>query len=330
MPADPLQTHVAQQLKHDAALISCKFDTTGKYIFAGGQDNLVLRWDLATEAKTVFAAHDSWVRSLGFSPSGDVLVTGGYDGRLILWPAVAEQPTPLKVIDAHAGWIRGLAISPNGQYIATAGNDHKVKLWQLADGAFVKEFLGHERHVYHVAFHPDGTRLVSGDLTAKFIDWDIAAGTAVRDFKIESLSKFDAGFAADYGGPHCLAFTPDGKRLLAGGITNVSNAFAGIGNPIISSIDWEQGKEVVAQQLKANPNGKTWGLAWHPEGFVIGATGNNAGGFVGFWKLDEKQEFHAINLGSYIRDLTLHPDGIRLGSPHQDGICRISKMAAKA
>ena len=330
MPADPLQTHVAQQLKHEAPLVACRFDPSGKYVFAGAQDNKVVRWDLTTEAKTLLAAHDSWVRSLGFSPTGDILVTGGYDGRLIWWPAAAEQPAPIRTIDAHAGWIRAIAVSPDGQWLASCGNDNKVKLWQMSDGAFIREFNGHERHVYNVAFHPDGQQLVSGDLVGKFHHWNPATGEAIKNYKIESLSKFDAGFIADYGGPHCLAFTPDGSKLLAAGITNVTNAFAGVGNPIVVEIDWQAGKEAVTHLAKDNPNGVTWGMVWHPDGYVIGALGGPVGGRLSFWKPDAKDEFHSFNLGNSVRDLALHIDGIRLATPHHDGQLRISKMQPKA
>lgn len=345
MSADPLLTHVAQSLKHEAPLISCRFDPAGRFVFAGSQDNKVLRWDLATETKAVLPAHDSWVRSFGFSLAGDVLVTGGYDGRLVWWAAAAEatpvappaegkpapppELKPVRTIDAHSGWIRAVSVSPDGRFLASCGNDLKVKLWQMSDGAFVREFVGHERHIYNVVFHPSGQRLVSGDLVGKFFDWDVATGAAGRNFAVASLTKYDAGFLADYGGPHSLAFTSDGKRLLAGGITNVSNAFAGVGNPIVVEIDWEQGKDVVTHLTKANINGVAWGLVWHPEGFVIGALGGHAGGQLGFWKPDQKDEFHIFNIGNSVRDLALHPDGIRLATPHHDGICRISRMVPK-
>src|SRR2546430_9992123 len=48
-----------------------------------------------------------------------------------------------------------------------------------------------------------------------------------------------------------MAFSPDGKTLAMSGITNVSNAFAGIGNPIVLLANWEDGKEVVQYGSKA-------------------------------------------------------------------------------
>ncbi|MDB5344198.1 MAG: putative protein containing caspase domain protein [Schlesneria sp.] len=329
MPADPTKTHVSKTLPHTAPLVGCRFDPTGKYIFAGGEDNKIVRWELATGTKTELTAHESWVHSLVFSANGETLVSGGYDGRLIWWPATAEMPTPIRSVEAHQGWIRAIALSPDGKVLASCGNDLKVKLWNMTDGTLIRELNGHERHVYHVAFHPDGKQLVSGDLTAKFIHWEVETGNRVRDFVVASLTKYDAGFMADYGGPYCMQFAADGKRLVAGGITNVTNAFAGVGNPIIVEIDWETGKESISHLVKANINGKAFGLALHPEGFLIVATGGGGGGHLYFWKHDSKDEFHTLNLGNTCRDLSLHPDNLQLATCHHDKNVRISVMAPK-
>ncbi len=330
MPADPMKTHVVKPLAHTAPLVGCRFDPTGRYVFAGGEDNKIVRWELATGTKAELAAHDSWIHSLVFTANGDTLVSGGYDGRLIWWPATAEKPAPTKTIEAHQGWIRAMVVSPDGKLLATCGNDLKVKLWNFADGTLVRELIGHERHVYNVAFHPDGKQLASGDLTAKFIHWEVDTGKRVRDFTIASMTKYDAGFGADYGGPYAMTFTADGKRLFAGGITNVSNAFAGVGNPIIVEIDWEAGKDAMTHLTKGNIAGKIFGLLSHREGFVIGATGGGGGGHLFFWKADSKDEFHTLNLGNTCRDLALHPDNLQLATCHHDKNVRISLMAPKA
>ncbi|HND54769.1 MAG TPA: hypothetical protein PLV92_20295 [Pirellulaceae bacterium] len=329
MAADPTKTYVAQTLKHDSPLISCRFDPTGKYVFGGAEDSKVWRWEVASGTKAELAGHNSWVRSLGFTSAGDVLVTGGYDGRLIWWPATAEKPAPLRTVDAHQGWLRAMSVSPDGQFVATCGNDKMVKLWRMADGVPVREFAGHEAHVWNVAFHPNGKDLVSGDLKADFIHWDAESGQVKRKFKLAALHKYDAGFLADIGGPHSMAFSRDGKLLAAGGITNVSNAFAGVGNPAIVLFDWESGKEKVMHESKAKINGVAWGTVVHPDGFTIGATGGGGGGHLFFWKFDQKEEFHTLNLGNTARDLALHPDGITLATAHFDKNLRISRMAAK-
>ncbi len=329
MAADPAQSHVVKSLAHTSPLISCRFEPSGKFVFAGAEDNRVWRFELATGTKTELASHDSWVRSLGFSTAGDVLVTGGYDGRLIWWPALAEKPTPARTVEAHQGWIRALSVSADGQFVATAGNDKKVKIWQMSDGALVRELAGHESHVYNVAFHPNGKDLVSGDLKSQYIHWDATTGEVKRKFAIASLHKYDAGFLADIGGPHSMAFSRDGKLLACGGITEVTNAFAGVGNPAIVLWNWDEAKEVVTHLTKAKINGVAWGAIVHPEGFTIGATGGGGGGHLFFWKLDQKDEFFTLNLGNTARDLAIHPDGVQLATAHFDKNLRLIKMGPK-
>lgn len=329
MPADPAQTHVVKSYDHNAPLLGCRIDPAGKFVYAGGQDNKIIRWDLASDAKLELSGHDSWVRGFVFSANGTVMVSFGWDGRMIWWNLQAEPPTPIRTVQAHLGWIRNVVLSPDGQTLASCGNDLKVRLWKLDDGSLIRELAGHQRHVYNVAFHPDGKQLASGDLVARFLHWDLTNGQIVRDFAIPSLSKYDAGFQADYGGPYTLGFSADGKRLLAGGITNVSNAFAGVGNPILVQIDWEAGKDAMTHLCKANPNGKIQGAAFHPEGFVIGAMGGGAGGGIYFWKPDQKDEFASLNIGSPCRDLSMHPDGLQFATPHFDSKLRLCKMAAK-
>ncbi|MFO0818084.1 MAG: WD40 repeat domain-containing protein [Pirellulales bacterium] len=327
--ADPAQSHVAKTLAHTSPLISCRFDPTGRFVFAGAEDNRVWRWEIESGAKVELTGHDSWVRSLGFSTNGEVIVTGGYDGRLVWWPALVDKPAPARTVEAHQGWIRALSVSPDGQWVATCGNDRHVKIWQMSDGMLVRDLTGHESHVYNVAFHPNGKELVSGDLKSQYIHWDATTGEVKRKFAIPALHKYDAGFLADIGGAHSMAFGRDGKLLACGGITNVTNAFAGVGNPAIVLWDWEANKEVVMHLTKGNINGVAWGTIVHPDGFTIGATGGGGGGHLFFWKFDQKNEFHTLNLGNTARDLAMHPDGVRLATAHFDKQLRVIKMGPK-
>ena len=83
-----------QRFKHGSPLVSCRFDPTGKYLVAGGQDNKLSRFTLPGDTRVeLTSSHDSWVRGIVFSPTGDTMVTGGYDGRLVWWPITADQPT---------------------------------------------------------------------------------------------------------------------------------------------------------------------------------------------------------------------------------------------
>jgi WD40 repeat protein len=326
---DPTKTHVVKELKHDSPIISCRFDATGKYVFFGSQDYKVWRWEWAGDTKVEFN-HNAWVRGIACHSKGETVLTAGYDGRLVWWQANAEKPEPARSVEAHAGWVRDVEISPDGKLVATSGNDHKVKLWSFEDGSLVHELSGHEAHVYNLAFHPDGKSLVSGDLKANLIHWDLEKGEQVRTFKADSLCKYDNTFKADIGGFRGLAFNNDGTRLAGSGITNVTNAFAGVGNPAIVVFDWKSAELKIQHESKGKLRGVAWGVAFHPVGFTIGISGGSGGGFLLFWKPDQKEEFHRLKLKNTARDLDLASDGLHVATGHYDRHVRVSRLAEKA
>jgi hypothetical protein len=296
---------------------------------AGSQDATVQRWDLASGKATALVGHDSWVRSLAFHPNGETLFTAGFEGRLIWWPANAEAPAPLRSVEAHQGWVRAIDVSPDGNLLATAGNDRLVKVWNAADGNLVKQFAGHEHHVYNVRFHPQGQAIASADLHGVVKHWDLATGNQTRQLDAAALWKYDTGFGADIGGARGMTFRGDGKLLACTGITGVENAFAGVGYPLVVVIDWEKGEKLQQLVVQNKVKGVAWGARFHRDGFVIGASGGADGGRLLFWKLDQPNETFALKLPDNARDLDLHPDGLRLATPHEDGNVRIWQMTPK-
>jgi WD40 repeat protein len=327
---DPAKTHQVLEYKHERPLVACRFDPTGRYVFFGAEDNLVHRFDPKSKTVTPFAAHDSWVRALGFSPDGATLYSGGYDGRLIWWNAADQEPRPTRILEAHNGWLRALAISRSGELIASCGNDNLVKLWNADDGRLVAELAGHASHVYNVAFHPTNETLVSCDLKGLVKEWDVVGRTFKRDLTpAAALYKYDTSFRADIGGARSLAFSSDGKQLGLGGITNVTNAFAGIGNAAVVVLDLEQNKLALQLEAKEKLNGVAWGIAHHPEGFWIGLAGGGGGGWLYFWKSDAANEFFKFKLPSDGRDLALSTNRTQAAVAHADKSLRLYALTDK-
>jgi WD40 repeat protein len=335
MAIDFKQARVGLDLKHASPLIGCRFDPSGRFLFASAQDSTVQRFDLLTGQKAALVGHESWVRGMAFSPAtGEplpahlappavglgglvaaaaraksfTLVTGDYHGKLIWWDGAADNPTPIRTVAAHDGWCRAVATSPDGKTVGSCGNDHLVKLWNLADGQPGAVLKGHESHVYNLAFHPAGGRLVSCDLKGVIKDWDLATGKVVRELDAKVLHKYDTGFRADIGGARGMCFSPDGSTLAVTGITNVSNAFAGVGNPLVILFDWKDGKP---KQLKPKEayQGTGWGVAIHPAGFTV-AAGGAANGRIWFWAGEEN--VHTVSTPANCHDMCLHPSGTAL------------------
>ncbi len=304
---DPTAARVERELKHTRPLVGCRFDPSGRFLFVTAEDDSVQRFDVSSGTKTALAGHTSWARGLAFVPGRDpkafTLVSADYHGKLIWWQGEADAPKPIKTVQAHDGWVRGVAVSPDGLTVASCGNDNAVKLWIAADGAAVRTLEGHASHVYNVAFSPDGLRLVSCDLKGVVKDWNLKTGKCERDIDAKILTKYDPTFMADIGGARGIAFKPDGSAVALCGITNVSNAFAGVGNPVVVLIDWKPG---TAKLLKPKETfqGTAWGVAFHPSGAVI-AAGGGGQGRVWFWKNDEPVGVHTLNVPTNCRDFAL-------------------------
>jgi hypothetical protein len=59
----------------------------------------------------------------------------------------------------------------------------------------------------------------------------VAVAKRITRGKDANLHKYDSTFMADIGGARGMTFKSDGSVLALSGITNVANAFAGIGKP---------------------------------------------------------------------------------------------------
>lgn len=320
---DPAQARQVAKIAHNRGLLTCRFDGNGEWLWTGGEDNTIHRFDWISGAKESFAGHKSWVGSLAFAGVASGFVSGGYEGQLLFWDAATGKGAPVRTVDAHKGFLRSISISPDGKVLVTGGNDMLVKAWNIADGTLLATLEGHQSHVYSVAFSRDGTRLVSGDLKGVVKDWDTTTWKHVRDLDAAVMTKYDPSFKADVGGVRCIDFSPDGKFLALGGIGDVSNAFAGVGKPIVVLFDWESGKQLRVMESADAFQGSVFGVRFSPTGdFIVGAGGGN-GGALWFWKPQDVKSFHMVKIDQVARDLAMHPDGLRLAVPCFDMSLRI-------
>ncbi len=336
MPIDIKQTHLAHEFVHNRPLICCRFDPTGKFIFAGGEDNLIHRWAIPAFVKqgqpkpaavppVAFAAHDSWIYGLALTADGKQLLSVAGDGKLIWWDALSEKPTPIRTVQAHDGWARAVAISPDGKLIATGGNDNLVNIWNLATGARVHRLAGHTNRVYSVHFHPNGS-LFSGDLSGNVKQWDVAAGKEQGTFTAKELYEYNAGQGVDFGGVRGLTVSLDQKTLFAGGLYKATNPLGAVHEPIVLAFDLATKQKV---RTFAPPNitgGVIWRLRTLVDGTIVGVSGGGSGGILLFWHPEQEKELHRVGLPNIARDCDATTTSELIATTHHDQRVRIYKL----
>lgn len=328
MDANPQATHIVHQWKCESPLINCRFEPAGKFVFTATEDFSIYRFAMADGKRTTLAGHKSWPQAIAFSIDGRLMVSGGCDDQLIWWGTGDEQPKPIRKIVAHRGWIRALDVSPDGKLIASAGNDSLVKVWNIENGELVATLTGHAKHVYSVAFHPNSKWLLSGDLAGDVRQWDVRSGKLERQFDAKPLTTYNSGQRVDYGGVRTIAFNGDQSQVVFGGLHKAPNPLGAVNEPLIMRFDWSSQKLLRSHTIKG-VKGIIWGSAFHPQGFLMGATGGSGGGFLGFWNDDKDEEFHKLKMPNTARAMDLHPDGIQIATAHHDRCVRISFMKPK-
>jgi WD40 repeat protein/tRNA A-37 threonylcarbamoyl transferase component Bud32 len=247
----------------------------GKWIASGGQDRVVRVWDAAT-GKQVLAlgGHARTISAVAFSHDGKRLASasGGITRR---WPAL--QPNPLKVPSDRAedvpdvkiwdvatgqelrswslpaksrlnrpgampignpGKAPGLALSPDGETVAVPLGETGIDVLPIAGPGGRSQVMSYA----YAAPYPDVVRLSR-----------VATGAEVAVLKGHTRP------------PWCVAFSPDGQRVVTGGGDDET----------IKLWDAATGEEIMT--VGRHPgNSQVTGVAFSPDGMKILSTNSSA------------------------------------------------------
>jgi WD40 repeat protein len=190
---------------HTGRVQSLTFSPDGQTLACGDIGNIRL-WQTKT-GKPIrqFAAGAQNTNVMAFSPNGTRLAAGGDDGHIRLWDATTGKT--LSDVQAHKDGVTTLTFTPDGKGLVSGGNDHAVRVWDLP-ALKEQRHLAHPSSILVVAMSRDGQTLFA------------AIGHAVRAWNLATgeLLTPDHGPEEDV---YSLAFTPDGKSLVAGSCDSV-------------------------------------------------------------------------------------------------------------
>ena len=326
---DITKTHIAYQWKYDRPLIACRIAPDGLQVASSSEDSTLQLWTVPGGEKKVLNGHESWVHALRYSTDGGQLVSGGCDGKIIWWSVRDESPSILRNIDGHAGWIRDIAVSPDGNTLASVGNDKMVRLWSMSSGEKLCEMAGHERHIYSVLFHPDGSHVATGDLLGKIHIWDLSDRKLERTIDATPLYAENKGQSAEFGGVRAMALNVERNELIAGGTHKATNPFGAVHEPLVLRLNWSDGVLKKSHSCEGITGGLVWRVQWLVDGTAVGVSGGSTGGFLLFFNDSQEKEIHRFKLPSLARDMDIHQASNMVATAHHDNHIRISCMFAK-
>lgn len=282
---------------HEGPVRTVAFDASTGQLLSGGQDNVVILWDIDARApRQKLRGHASHVRSVVFADEGATILSASRDQEVKRWRP--QQYAEVRRLPASADAVLAARYSADGAQIITASRDRTAALWDASTLQRVATFdEGHEFLASRAQFFADGTRLATAAGDGSVRIWDVATGTEI--YALQGVGVAGA-----------LAADDRGRYLAAGGDNNEATVW-----------DAQTGEQLAAL---SGHQGEVTAAAFAPGGVLL-ATGDDRG-VCRLWQYDAGQNRwrSAATLNGHSRTITAMQfveEGRRLVTASGDNTC---------
>jgi WD40 repeat protein len=215
---------IGTPLQHQQPVLAVAFSPDGRTVLTGSGGNAhgdtfaytyrgeARLWDVTTLKPIGQPLEHRGVMAVTFSPDSRMVLTGDLEGVVHLWEAVVERPAGLSL--PHQDMVVEAVFSHDGKRVLTGSSDDMLhgpktfRLWDAATGRPVGPPFQHRVppvDYTRMILSPDGKTVLTVFDQKTIQLWDAASGKRVgASFLHQDPIPF-----------RCVAFSPDGSRLLS-------------------------------------------------------------------------------------------------------------------
>ncbi len=175
------------------------FTGDGERVVTGSDDRTLGLWSVKDGKLLARSSpHAGNVFGVAASPATGLIASSAQGGEVRL----SDDRTlkPVRTFDRQKGDLLGLSFSADGKYLVTGSGTkpYRCLVWDVASGAPVRAYAGHDHLVVATATSPAGQlAATAGGSNNEIHLWDMTTGTVLKTLRGAGQSVWATGFSAD-------------------------------------------------------------------------------------------------------------------------------------